>query len=86
MPSTAVQWIDGVLLDPAFQEMTEARHALTHRRLIRHFHAAMGSGGPDNRLELSIGTRQVPVPQLVDEARRVATHHVSDLLALLPQL
>jgi hypothetical protein len=86
LPNTALQWFAGVFADPAFAEIKTARDSLTHRRLVRHLYASIGSSAPDNRLELQIGPNRVSVNELVLRARELATAHVAALLDELSQL
>ena len=80
LPPPALQWINGVFVDPAFEQLKEARHALTHRTLPRHLFT-----GPQ-RLKLNVGENEVSVADLVVQARELATTHVVALLRLLPEL
>jgi hypothetical protein len=86
LPNAAAQWLNSVLADPRFVDLKAARDALTHRRLPRHFFASVGSPGPDKRLELQVGAKQVRIADLVIEVRDLATTHVAALIHLLPSL
>lgn len=81
-----VQWLEGVLDDPKFAELKDARNALTHRKLARHFSVSVGSSQQDERLKLQIGANQVRVSDLVVEVRDLATTHVAALIQILPNL
>ena len=86
LPSAAVQWLDDVFADPKFTELKDARDALTHRRLPRHFSLSIGSSGPDERIKLQVGANRVKVADLVVEVRDLATTHVAALIQILPNL
>ena len=86
IPSPARNWIDRVRADPEYSLIKSARDALTHRRLARHFHASLGTTGPSRRIDLQIGSDKVAVQTVVQRARDLATHHVLDLVQLLPTL
>jgi hypothetical protein len=80
LPPLASAWADAVFADPEYKVVVEARHALTHSLLIRHFSA------PRKRLRLSLSTGEVHVPALIEHARSVGERHLLALVAILPQL
>ena len=88
LPSAAIQWLEDVIADPRFTELKDARDALTHRRLLRHFSMSFGSSRPDERLELQVqvGANRVRVADLVFGVRDLATTHVAALIQILPNL
>lgn len=86
VPSLAKQWISDVNSDSDFQLISGARDALTHRRLPRSLCMSFVSGVVEPRLDLRIGSSQVPVGDLVKRSRDLATRHLVDLLKLLPSL
>jgi hypothetical protein len=86
VPSLAKQWISDVNSDSDFQLISGARDALTHRRLPRSLCMSFVPGVVEPRLDLRIGSSQVPVGDLVKRSRDLATRHLVDLLKLLPSL
>jgi hypothetical protein len=76
----AQRWIDDVLADPGYREIKAVRNALTHARVARHFTL------PRQRIRLTLDHNQLDVPTIIDSAKRVGSKHVSELLAILPQL
>ncbi len=86
MPAPALRWIQELMADSDYDKIKTTRDALTHRRLPRGLHASIGLDGPDPRLDLRVGDRLVPSGRLVEDARDLATRHLENLLALLPEL
>ncbi len=85
LPAAALNWVDTVLADPDYNTVKSARDWLTHSRLPRHF--VMAAGGPPQRLSLELpGAVRLPVRQLVELARDLATRHVTAFLTVLPGL
>ena len=79
LPPMAREWIDEVFADHRYRRIKDARNGLTHSRRPRHLFL-------NSRLRLDIRGNQVPVRQLVEDARNVATEYVAKLLELLPKL
>ena len=86
MPLSAMQWIQAIPLDPNYPVVNDVRHALTHRRLLRHLHMSAGSSAPEPRLGLSVNGAAVPARELVEKARDLATAQISKIVTLLPHL
>jgi hypothetical protein len=84
-PPSALAWIDAILNDPEFPKLNDARHALTHRRLPVQLTLTFGEG-PGKRLDLEVLGQQVPLRQLVEQARDFASSQVPAFIALLPTL
>jgi hypothetical protein len=84
LPSPAQQWLDDVFADPDYEVIKSARDWLTHRRVKRHF--TLVAGGPPQRLVLELSTGKLPVRQLIELAKELATRHVTDSLRILGQL
>lgn len=82
LPLDAQQWIDRIHEDSNYKQVKSARDWLTHSRLNRHFFI----GGPPQRLTLEFDSTRLPVRDLIELARDLATRHVSDFLQILPQL
>jgi hypothetical protein len=80
LPQQARQWIDNVLTDPDYGQIKGVRNSLTHARVARHLTA------PRQRIRLQVGDEQLDVPTIIDCAKRVGSKHVSQLLAMLPDL
>lgn len=83
LPPAALQWIGGVLADPDYTTVKSARDWLTHSRLSRHF---MLGAGTRQRLALDLPAGRLPVRQLIELARDLATRHVTAFLNVLPGL
>lgn len=84
LPLKAQQWLDNVLADPDYKAVKSARDWLTHSRLKRHF--VLSAGGPPQRLSLELPPNKLPVRQLIEMTRDLATRRVSDFLKILPHL
>ena len=80
IPENVVAWVDAVLRDDRYVEIKQARDWLTHSRLTRHF--AIGPVGR-RRLRLGLESGEVEVRRLVEDARDVASDHVSAFVDLL---
>jgi hypothetical protein len=74
------KWIDNVLADPEYIQIKAARNALIHARVARHLTV------PRQRIRLQLKDEQVDVPTIIDTAKHLGSKHVSDLLAILPDL
>jgi hypothetical protein len=84
LPGTVCKWVDGVFFDRRYNDIKAARNWLTHARVRRHF--TLATGGPPQRLELTLGSRQIGARDIVETSRDLATQHVSALLTMLPSL
>lgn len=84
LPPRAQQWLDDVLTDSDYKVVKSARDWLTHSRVKRHF--VLNAGGPPERLLLELPPNKLPVRQLVEITRDLATRRVSELLRILPHL
>jgi hypothetical protein len=80
LPQVAQQWLGGISTDPQYRTVKSVRNSLTHSRLNRHFSM------PYQRLRLEVDAIQLPVRNIVEIARDLAIHHVSDFIQLLPQI
>lgn len=84
LPLLALQWVDNIRGDPDYEQIMKARHSLVHSRVTRHLTLAIG--GPPVRVKLNVEGMQVPVRDLIELARDVATKHVSAFFDLLPKV
>ena len=89
LPQAALTWVDGVLADPRYQTVLNARHSLTHSRLPRHYY--ISSGDPNReRMDFGITTNnnqiQIGVRDLVLESRDLAGEHVDRFLRVFDTL
>jgi hypothetical protein len=84
LPGPALNWVAAVLADPDYSTIKAARNWLIHSRGTRHF-GFDTARGPE-RLELELGATRLPVRQLVELSRGLATRHITAFLALLPNL
>lgn len=85
LPPGALIWLNGVLNDPDYQTVKEARDYLTHSVVRRHF--AVVSGAAHNpRLEVQTASSRLPVRRLIEVSVNLAGNHVSSLFAILPNL
>jgi hypothetical protein len=83
LPTTVLTWIDGVLTDADYMQTKSARNWLTHSRVTRHF--KLGPSGR-HRLRLSIDGHEIPVRQVIENARGVAVRHIPAVLKILPTI
>lgn len=84
LPLDAQQWLDDVRADSQYNDVKSARDWLIHSRLKRHFFLSVGSS--PQRINLEINSVQLPVRDLVELARDLATRHVSAFISILPNL
>jgi hypothetical protein len=80
LPAPALGWVDAVLGECDYAEIRALRNHLTHGRVTRHFSM------PRKRLRLMGQGVLNDVPAWVAEAERLAVHHVSALVAVLPSV
>ena len=85
MPAPALDWVKAAIGDPQYAKLINARHALTHSWLPAHFTLVTGSG-PAKRLDLTVLGENVPLRQLVVDARDFAAAHVPSLITQLPRM
>lgn len=84
LPMELQKWLDEVLTDPDYELIKIARDSLTHSRLTRHFY--LGAADPPQRLDLKMSIGKMPVRQIIERSRNLATDHVSRFLQSLGQL
>lgn len=85
LPAAALSWAGAVFADPDYNTVKGARNWLTHSRLPRHF--GMAAGGAPQRLSLQLpGPTTLPIRQLIELARDLATRHVTAFVNILPGL
>jgi hypothetical protein len=84
LPPLAQQWLDRVRADSHYYEVKSARDWLTHSRLRRHF--SLSTKGPRHRIKLEFNATQLPVRDLIELARELATWHVSGLFQILDHI
>lgn len=85
LPRGATTWLDGVLNDPDYQTVKEARDVLTHSTVRRHF-SMVGGSAHDPRLEVETRSNRLPVRRLVEVSVALADRHVSSLFGQLLSL
>jgi hypothetical protein len=89
-PLLARQWVDNVLNDSCYKIVLEARHSLTHSRLLRHLHASIGGESNMDRMDFKItidnNQIQVGVRDLVLQSRDLAAKHVDRFLRVFDTL
>ena len=81
LPAHAQQWIDHVRADSQYNLVKSARDWLMHSRLRRHF--TLSTRDPCLRLRLEFNSIQLPVRDLIELARELATKHVCDFIQIL---
>jgi hypothetical protein len=81
LPPNARKWLDDVFSDPDYEVMKLARDWLTHSRVKRHFELTIGSS--PQRLKLGLSTGQIPIRDIIELTRDLATKHVAEFLNIL---
>lgn len=85
LPLSAMEWCDSVFADPRYKHILNARNCLTHKRLPRQYKTLIPNG-PPQRLTLDLGSKNMSIREIVENARDVANRHVVRLIQMLPQL